>query len=901
REVDDFEQFWDSASKHGLKLPPNRNSKMWAAATKENGFENISLKASTSFNHTNIGALFTLKLEPMTWERPSRFQRRFGHDRFLFVEFPNIDNLPTHIKEQRGNIREGFRRWLSEPKTFLGRTWESIMIVDVKRRETRNESAAGHRVTLFATRGYELEPISLEEVINWFIPLKKNLQQPFCKAFARLELGFSRATPTYVFKPSQIREVDDILGDETPEASEYDDDDPQYAAEFGTGPFQRQVMNDGCAVMSQGAAREIWRAMGQTGPIPSVFQARIGGWKGLWIRGASAEAGPRDNEIWIEVSKSQKKFERPDEDFVDDTFDPIRLSFEVLNYSRPPTSASLHTSFIPILQDRGVPQEALETVVLDFLEYSRQEILYNLDHKDRLRSWLRTQFEGEQRPHDDAIQWYAGLPRLLQDKIVLLLESGFLPKKLPYLGNLFHLLLDSHFRKLTRNLRIPLPRSTMVYGIADPTGALLPGEIHLAFSGSFRAEDLNAGEEECFQFLNDRAVLVARHPALRNSDIQKVRAVYKMELSHIVDVVVFPSRGKFPLASKLQGGDYDGDTFWVCFEPSLVDSFKNAPAPRNLPGPENFGIRVDRRKLGDLVTNEKSLGLPLRRFVDEAFKFRCQPSYLGMVTNYHGNLAYKEDSINSDGVKDLASLHDHLIDSKKNGYTFDENMWRHFKEKHHALPNKPPEEPRYKAAMKEALEQNLGSGRRTETQPKHILDKIYFNVVFKHTRETLRRVKEVCADNEPGISDPDLENPYTSFLTRIDEEDLDIRGPIQDELRKLRSRLCAIRERWKQLWTNNEQVQKRYFDILDECFQMYTDIDPLNRDCAVIREWTVQDANNRPTTWELLKASAFFVECGAQDKLVFPIAGRQLAYLKADAAGDARLVHRDIYRTSKPK
>jgi hypothetical protein len=46
--------------------------------------------------------------------------------------------------------------------------------------------------------------------------------------------------------------------------------------------------------------------------------------------------------------------------------------------------------------------------------------------------------------------------------------------------------------------------------------------------------------------------------------MQKVRAVYKEELSHLTDVVVFPSKGCVPLAHKLQGGNYDGDTFWLC-------------------------------------------------------------------------------------------------------------------------------------------------------------------------------------------------------------------------------------------------------------------------------------------------------------------------------------------------
>jgi hypothetical protein len=46
--------------------------------------------------------------------------------------------------------------------------------------------------------------------------------------------------------------------------------------------------------------------------------------------------------------------------------------------------------------------------------------------------------------------------------------------------------------------------------------------------------------------------------------MQKVRAVYKEELSHLTNVVVFLSKGSVPLAQKLQGGDYDDDTFWLC-------------------------------------------------------------------------------------------------------------------------------------------------------------------------------------------------------------------------------------------------------------------------------------------------------------------------------------------------
>ena len=41
-------------------------------------------------------------------------------------------------------------------------------------------------------------------------------------------------------------------------------------------------------------------------------------------------------------------------------------------------------------------------------------------------------------------------------------------------------------------------------------------------------------------------------------------------LRALKNVVVFPSRGIRPHAMEMSGGDLDGDTFWVCQNPSLL-------------------------------------------------------------------------------------------------------------------------------------------------------------------------------------------------------------------------------------------------------------------------------------------------------------------------------------------
>ncbi|KAK5020087.1 hypothetical protein LTR60_000845, partial [Cryomyces antarcticus] len=194
-----------------------------------------------------------------------------------------------------------------------------------------------------------------------------------------------------------------------------------------------------------------------------------------------------------------------------------------------------------------------------------------------------------------------------------------------------------------------------------------------------------------YNVLQGREILIARHPTLRRSDIQKVRAVFKEELSHLIDVVVFPNTGNFPLAGKLQGGDYDGDTFWLCWEPDLTTSFKNAPPPYNPLPPEHFGIKVDRTKLGEVAS-----GPSLQTFLSKSFDFRCRRELLGQVTIFHEKLSYAENGIDSPGINALADLHDHLVDSSKNRYIFDDEAWQKYITGSSDIGIKNPKKPAYK-------------------------------------------------------------------------------------------------------------------------------------------------------------------------------------------------------------
>lgn len=98
--------------------------------------------------------------------------------------------------------------------------------------------------------------------------------------------------------------------------------------------------------------------------------------------------------------------------------------------------------------------------------------------------------------------------------------------------------------------RIMVPHSRLLFGVADYRGVLREGEcaVTVTLHGDGRARSLSNCE-----------VIVSRNPCLHPGDIRKFRVVYKRELEHLVDCIVFPIKGKRPSADLMSGGDLDGD------------------------------------------------------------------------------------------------------------------------------------------------------------------------------------------------------------------------------------------------------------------------------------------------------------------------------------------------------
>ncbi|KAF2678023.1 hypothetical protein K458DRAFT_423437 [Lentithecium fluviatile CBS 122367] len=888
--------FWDTVKTNtGFGNIVPESARIWSAAKRN--FDGYTFKGRVVFQ--KAGPVFDLHLLPLQAERSCRFQRKFGSHRFLYLNLPPFDTnaktKPSRFTvDDMKQIEEQWKAWFQKEHSFLGRKWRAFHIEPIKKKKgprRQKDDDSDRRMILFATEGVGIEdPMSVGEMLNWFIPFSGNMDQTFCKAYARMDLGLSRTIPTLAFKPSQIRRVDDITADGTPEDTQYNDP----ALLWNERPNPGEVMNDGCSRMSVGAALEIWRIYSKVTdsrePIPSVFQGRIGGAKGMWMAcGEPSTSDPAELDIWIEITPSQLKFEFHEEDRFDHLFfDPQRLTFEHVDHSSRPSPSELHISFIPILVDRGVPQKLLADLITQRLDAEREELLQMLPNPVKLYHWLHKMSHSIT---DEDSPWKAAFPQSMPNKIAQLLESGFKPEREPYLADTLYRYIKQQQIWMERKLRVPLGKATFLFGIADPLGVLAPGEVHIDFSSPF-VDEITGGT---YRALNNFDVLIARQPACRRSDIQKVRAVKRPELSHLVDVVVFSSRGEYPAAGKLQGGDYDGDTFWLCWEPDLVVPFKNAPAPLTPLNPEDYGIQTDTRKLCE-VMRPRELST-VDNFLKEALEFRMVPSLLGVVTNFLEKLAYMENQMYSERLDALCGLHDLLVDAPKSGYMFTRSDYDRLVRDELRCGN--PKVPAYKQAMQdcEGATELGGAENVRKRDYKHkrnnVLDYLYFEVVRQHDAATLKSVKK--AFPKDISDDPALQHPYIHL--RNSGSDL-----VNAELDALVKRVKDLDQLWlKKIKSKQALDAELYSETVDACYKQFRDLMPTQVDHEDIRPLLFPYLQFDFSIWESVRASAAYTELPKRHSFVWHMAGRELAKLKCAPFPGAKLVIGSIYANLKPK
>ena len=429
-------------------------------------------------------------------------------------------------------------------------------------------------------------------------------------------------------------------------------------------------------------------------------------------------------------------------------------------------------------------------------------------------------------------------------------------------------------------MHIGLPESTYAFMIADPLAILEKDEVHIAFSSAFR--DDKTGVDQTM--LHDINVLVARSPAHLPSDIQKVRAVFKPELRLYRDVIVFPSHGSVSLASKLSGGDYDGDRAWVCWDPDIVEPFQNAQVP-DLPKVEFYGIEKDTTKVSDLLPHHDYMD----RFLGHGFDFNLRSNMLGICTFYHERLCYRNNTIDSEAARQIAGLLGLLVDSAKGGYIFDMAKWTEFLKRHN-LP-RDLAEPAYKD--------------RNARPKKHLIDHL--------VRVTAKSVKdEVLKKFSDHFQDvPERDDDLSRLRTEAVEE-ARTNKELAQILDNLKTGLKTIKDFWlvharveddEAVHASRKSNALTFKTLVERCRDDYLNLGP-TLDSPVtsdkIAAWQRDHAARRPSDWDRLKASVAFYH-HSKSTFIWHVAGVELGEIKAMARGRGtyNVVTQELYEVMK--
>ncbi|KAF3941120.1 hypothetical protein ABW19_dt0208980 [Dactylella cylindrospora] len=781
----------------------------------------------------------TIRLKPLQTEAlTNRFSEKFGSHRFMTLRIPAWDSTMGISEDDYWSIIE---TWLIEGGfPLLGRHWKAIYF----RKETKKADKRRTKKTkpdkillMFAESGHDIEPITVLQAFEWFLPIDENLKSFQCKVFSRLGLGFSPTTPTVTFDQLNIMVVSDIPG-----------------KSFG------QILTDGCGLVSLAVLREIKQRL-NLDRLPSVVQGRIGPAKGLWLAdlsGADSDVIESD-ECWIQIRDSQKKFEITSEDIAHRTLN-------ISKYSAPLGPARLNMQFLPILLRNGVSYNALADLLREDIQREFGEVFEKLDNPCYLKGYVeRLKLNGSRRGAD-TIQTSGGIPRALAERVVMMLEAGFTLQRTATLRDWFKEILSDYCLEIKERMHITVQKSRMPFCVPDPSGILRDGEVYMRFSTPVIDEktllsmDILQGD-----------ILVGRNPAHCRSDIRKVKAIDVPELRHLTDVIVFSADQNTcnrSLASYLSGGDYDGDRVWTCWDPRLVKSFQNHEIEEISVG--NY-FRKDQSKM-----KERTMGNwkrdrmgAFQNFMNKHLRLALDDDLLGICTSYLEKTVYTE-GIDHPLAKELAAICSKLVDAPKQGDQIYPDSWTEIIRKCKNYP-----EPLFKATGS-LTAADIESGKQSSNP----IDMLRFRVAHEEVERLMASFSEQMQEASP--LDEDVTKLYydvwDTFTQKMDElrsnpdkgAEFEAASSIIDQIKRLNRQLeDNIVEPWQQHFVHggsnidqgDERTQFRNDNLKDKLLDTYRkiqpDLDSITFPSDLIEDWA-RNGDDLFDRWSLLRAAALF-------------------------------------------
>ncbi|KAI9785648.1 MAG: hypothetical protein M1816_008271 [Peltula sp. TS41687] len=377
--------------------------------------------------------------------------------------------------------------------------------------------------------------------------------------------------------------------------------------------------------------------------VPSVFQFRLGGCKGILAMWPDA----RNWEIHIR--KSQYKFEA------------THNGLEIIRCSQF-AAAALNRQVILVLSALGVPDGVFVNKLKDMLSNLERAMV----DQPLLLEMLQKQVDANQ----------------MTLTLAGMVSEGFMRTKEPFMISLIQLWRAWTIKYVKERARIVIDDGAFLLGCTDESRTLrgqlnqsrkdppeFPPKLQTSLPEIFlQIPDTNhPGRYKIIEGL----CLLGRNPSLHPGDIRVVMAVNQPELHHIRDAVVLPQTGDRDVASMCSGGDLDGDDFFVIWDVDLLPrDWTQLPMDYMAPKPAQLTRGVQK----DDITS----------FFVQYMRNDCLPRIA------HAHLAWADYMVS--GVKDdrclrLAGLHSKAVDYVKTGdpaimpRELAPRRWPHFMEK----------------------------------------------------------------------------------------------------------------------------------------------------------------------------------------------------------------------------
>uniref|UniRef100_A0A914P746 RNA-dependent RNA polymerase n=1 Tax=Panagrolaimus davidi TaxID=227884 RepID=A0A914P746_9BILA len=389
------------------------------------------------------------------------------------------------------------------------------------------------------------------DIIRWWQKLGQFKIEAPSKVGARIGQYFTSATQiTMKVRQSNVQVFNDIMSN---------------SKDSRGNSF---CFSDGVGTISPDFAAQISQDL-QLPYIPSAFQIRYAGCKGMVF--IDKEDHCQDRQLFGNGGKYLLCFRKSQQKFIVENNDEY-LDFDVVNFSTP-TPANLFPVF---------------TAMLDSLAYcgnTRKKL------HERLRQLQYQRFLEIIKPLAINAQFIKTLKTLPQYFPISAIEDKFLIEE-PFLRSMIEAKAVSNAKLMMSKCQLQLPMSLAraVFGIMDPTGILNHGEIFFKYS---EPSSLNTKT-----VLIQEKVGITKGPIYHAGDIRFLRSVDIPALHHLSDVLVFPSRGFRPHPDEIGGGDLDGDTYIIFWDPDLIPNWEAPSADYTAPSVEHIE-KVDLYNLQD--------------------------------------------------------------------------------------------------------------------------------------------------------------------------------------------------------------------------------------------------------------------------------------------------------------